>query len=81
MNLASLLSLGLLSYVKFFSLLSQSNTSLYLFILFLFSLGNLNHYYSLWLIMVNCVISEILIYFSLHIVINALFNLAYKFRY
>jgi hypothetical protein len=30
---------------------------------------------------VNFETSEILIYLNLHIIINALFNLAYKFRY
>lgn len=34
----------------------------------------------LLLIIVNCVTSEILIYLSFHIVLTALFNLAYKFK-
>jgi hypothetical protein len=35
--------------------------------------------YPLWLILVNCETSEILIYLSFHIIITALFKLAYRF--
>jgi len=55
-----------------------------IYFVFFFFLDNPNSDYSmrqypLWLILVNCETSEILIYLSFHIIITALFKLAYRF--